>query len=159
MGYSSTLYCELPCTSCGAGFFDRFCFCWGKSGELYKAPGETIRWATRRDGSLLPHFTLYGRSYEINMGFPETSYLLVSEQYYMEPDYGPYTCEKCGEKFATAIAEIVDGRIRQPAMLPLADKQKYEDAGGSIPAAFRIEGGSAVEVYDVDALVKREKKP
>lgn len=156
MGYNSTLYCELRCPSCDAKFFDRFCFCWGKSSELYRSPGEKIRWAKRIDGSILPHFTLYGDAEVINMGFPEITDLFVSEQYYMEPEYGPYSCEKCDEKYATAIAEIRSGMIQQPVLLPWAERQKYGDETGIVPVAFRFPNDRAVRIYDVNALLSHE---
>lgn len=150
MPFNSILVADLRCPSCHQLLFDRFVFCWGLSGELYRDPDREIRWARSSDGELVPPFVLV--SGQINMGQPSLEPAWLSDQDSFDPEFGPYKCPNCGLRLEGVVAQVINGQLTHPVVLAEGDSRKmFGRPSKQLPHAFTAD--EMHPLYDIDAAV------
>ena len=131
------LISDVRCPKCEAQLSDRFHFFWGAANRVYNGHPTPIAWVRNTDGKLRGGYANYGDQSVTN--------LWVTDQVEWSPESAPYACGTCGFEFATVIAQVVQGVITQPEVLPLPDDRAL--AGEEVlPEAFTIQDGRALTV-------------
>lgn len=150
MPFNSLLVCELKCPKCNQLLFDRFVFCWGLSGELYRMPENAIRWARHPDGRPVGSY-VFVRG-QINMGQPDLEPAWLTDRDSFDPEFGPYKCNHCGAFIEGVVAMVREGRLSPPRVLISGDAEAmFKLPPKQLPHAFGI--GQTTPLYDIDARV------